>query len=85
MDRQANRYNILGFSEAICPKWATVVGNKLETRNMMKNLNSFYCWLITKYTLQNLTVRSNNMVWDGQCFKDFQKGYKKMCYYTVCM
>ena len=33
MDRWANRYNTLGCSEAIGPKWAIVVGNKLQIKN----------------------------------------------------
>ena len=32
MDRYANRYNTLGCSEAIGPKWSIVVGNKLDTK-----------------------------------------------------
>ena len=60
--RWANRYSTLSCSEAIGPKWAIVVGSKLETKNDDEKIST----VSTVGPLQSThskhqTVRSNNV------------------------
>ena len=66
--RWANRYNTLVCSEAIGPKWAIVVGSKLEIKNNDDKIStvSTYCLqkaqIIYLYvTACSVAVRKGNM------------------------
>ena len=62
IDRWANRYNTLYCSEATGPKWAIVVGNKLETKNDDKKVStvSTVCPSLSTHS-KHLSAWSNNM------------------------
>ena len=62
MDIWVNRYNTLVCSKVIGPKWAIIVGSKLETKNddeKISTVSTVGPLLSTHF--KNPTVRSNNM------------------------
>ena len=62
IDRWPNRYNTLACSEAIGPKWAIIVGSKLDTKNDDEKVSTLSTVRPSLSThAKNLTAWSNNI------------------------